>query len=95
MNAEIALREISTALAAVEHAIGSSNDPITAKQLEMARDALGKMHDSLAAGEAIDGYSQWLSQMVADQWDPKATLTETVLRADRAYAEAIARATPR
>jgi CHAD domain-containing protein len=94
MNAESALREIATARAAVEAAISSSNDPITANQLEMAREALGRMRDSLVAGVSINGYSQWLSQMVADQWDPKANLTEAVLRADRAYAEATAHATP-
>ena len=93
-KAEIAQGKIATALAAVEAAIGSAPDPITANQLEMARQALRKMLDSLTTGRPIDGYPGWLGQMVADQWDPMADLTESVLRADQAYSKAIAHGMP-
>ena len=94
-NTETALREVTIALAAVEEAMGSSTDSITANQLKMARQALQKMQHSLTVGVPIDGYSDWLGQMVADQWDPAAKLTEAVLRADRVYSNSIRNSTPR
>jgi hypothetical protein len=86
---EAAIQQVKTALAAVDEASLWPTDEVTRKQLALAQAALTTMVDSLATVIPAAKDTSWLGQMVADQWDPKSSLTELVLRAAQAFAKAV------
>jgi hypothetical protein len=81
---EEVLKHIDSAITAVEAELSLNGHDPDPRQLGMALAELRTMRGE--AQQAVARDHSWLAQMVADQWDPRAPITSTVLGACRAFA---------
>ena len=76
--------KIQNAIAAIERVEAEARgDAADRGQLTLALATLQQMAASVEQPDSLD--ASWLSQMVADQWDPYWPVTATVLDATQAF----------